>query len=1337
MPRAIKVFSLILVITMSLIVRVGAQSQLIGDLNSDYTVNIRDLQTFAWDWLSPGCLVFDCTANLDGVDGVNMADFAILANNWQVVEPRIIISEFMASNASDEPLEDGELLDGEGESSDWIEIYNPTNTTISLDGWYLTDDDDDLTKWQFPNGLEVKPGEFLLVFASEKTFELYPYNYPYLDADGYYHTNFNLDKDPGEYLALVADDGSTIVHEYASEYPTQLTNISYGLAQYAATLVPTGATATYHIPTSSDESLGSDWTTSDFDDSGWDSGPTGIGFGVSGITNENLEAYYEFEGNASDSSGNGNDGTLIGDVTFEIDPERGEVLSLPGGSNQYVQIGSVGISGNMPRTIACWAKADHTSIPDWTLIIGFTTLVGGCGSHFNIGSLGGPGGVGAHAWCWEETIFSDTEALDWHHYAMSYDGTTITYYGDGILMDTDPGNSNVIDLSIQADNVHIGSRITQDSSFPGKVDDACIYSKVLSDDEISMVMDGSTIETDVQSQMQNVNASLWTRIEFDIEEGEESLFDTLTLRMKYEDGFVAYLNGQKVAWGNAPDTVEWDSKALLDRPVEDSLVFEEFNLTAFLHVLEPGKNVLAIHGLNENKNDDELLFLPELVAARNRVVPEYFTKPTPGTFNISGAAGRVSDIWVSTEGTFYTGPPDWHIPLTLSTATDGAEIRYTLDGSRPTITHGLTFDTLTDPPLEIDKTTILRAVGVKPGWLDSKVETHTYLFPDDVIKQSPTGLPPGPDWPSYSVNGQVINYGMDPCIVNDPVYGGQLKDALKAIPTISLVTDLANLFDPLIGIYVNARQDGFEWERPVSVELLNPDGSEGFHVNAGLRIRGAFSRSGGNPKHSLRLFFRSVYGAGKLRYPLFGSEGVDEFDKIDLRTSQNNSWAFQGSSQNTLIRDVFSRDVQRDMGQPYARSRYYHLYINGHYWGLYQTEERADADFAESYLGGDKEEYDVVKNDSSSTRVLHATDGTMEAYRRLYDAAVAGFTSDAAYLAVQGFRPDGTPDPSGERLLDPENLMDYMICTYYTGDPDAPVSCWAHFSNNVFAIFNRVRPQGFTWYRHDAEHSLGANGGIYEGRLLTDPTDRSVGQDWEDFNPAWLHLRMTTNPEYLMQFADRVHKYFYNGGLLVAAPNIQRWMTRADQIDMPIIAESARWGDSKREPPRTKDDWEGQNNYMVNTFFPGRTQIVINQMRSVDMFPDLDAPVFNINGSYQHGGQVSVGDELTMDNPNSSGNIYYTLDGSNPRQAFSGNPIGTKYTHSITLNKTTHVKARVLDGGTWSALNEAIFAIGPVKEDLRITEIMYHPRYTGNINDPNEEFIELTNIGQDTLNINL
>jgi hypothetical protein len=202
----------------------------------------------------------------------------------------------------------------------------------------------------------------------------------------------------------------------------------------------------------------------------------------------NLVASYGFEGNANDGSGNGHNGTVIGDITFVSDPGRGQVVSLPGGDDQYISIEGVGISGNMPRTIACWAKADSTSIPDWTLIFGFTGDAageGGNGSHFNIGSLGGPGGVGAHCWGWEETIFTDQEALEWHHYAMSYDGTTIRYYGDGVPMDTDPAKSNVQDLSISSDRVHVGSRITQTSSFPGQVDDAVIYGVTLTDEEVA------------------------------------------------------------------------------------------------------------------------------------------------------------------------------------------------------------------------------------------------------------------------------------------------------------------------------------------------------------------------------------------------------------------------------------------------------------------------------------------------------------------------------------------------------------------------------------------------------------------------------------------------------------------------------------------------------------------------------------------------------------------------------------------------------------------------------------------------------------------------------------
>ena len=115
----------------------GAQFCPVGDLNGDRTVNYKDLQILAAQWLNPNCLSVGCDADLDGNSKVNMADLAILSDNWGINKVNAVISEFMASNDSKEPLEDGELLDEDGDSSDWIEIYNPTNKPINLDGWYL------------------------------------------------------------------------------------------------------------------------------------------------------------------------------------------------------------------------------------------------------------------------------------------------------------------------------------------------------------------------------------------------------------------------------------------------------------------------------------------------------------------------------------------------------------------------------------------------------------------------------------------------------------------------------------------------------------------------------------------------------------------------------------------------------------------------------------------------------------------------------------------------------------------------------------------------------------------------------------------------------------------------------------------------------------------------------------------------------------------------------------------------------------------------------------------------------------------------------------------------
>jgi len=625
----------------------------------------------------------------------------------------------------------------------------------------------------------------------------------------------------------------------------------------------------------------------------------------------------------------------------------------------------------------------------------------------------------------------------------------------------------------------------------------------------------------------------------------------------------------------------------------------------------------------------------------------YFAVPTPGGPNRDSWLGFVGDIEFSHDHGFYDEP----FTLYVTCQTEDAQIRYTTDGSNPTEINGVDYDPAVG--IRIEGTTPVRAAGFKTGYRPSRTKTATFLFLADIIEQSADGRRPGPSWPPEGWwHDQIINYGMDPEVTGDPRYADLIDDALLAIPSISMTTDPANLFDPATGIYVNARRDGREWERPGSIELIDPNGLAGFQVQCGIRIRGGFSRSGRNPKHAFRLFFRSEYGDANLEYPMFGDEGVTTFDKLDLRTAQNYSWSFRGrwgmdnGSKNTMAREVWSRDTQGAMGQPYTRSRYYHLYINGQYWGLYQTQERPEARYAESYLGGQKDDYDVLKVEAGPYTV-NATDGTTDAYERLWQAALDGFTDRDAYYRIQGLNPDGTVNPECERQLDIDNLIDYMAVIYYTGNYDAPLSNFLRNRrpNNYYALFDRNRPDGWKFFCHDAEHSL------FLGWDRTGPWTHPDLEKFRYFNPQWLHQRLCENPEYRLRFADRIHRYFFNGGLLTPGPAVERFLRRAGQIETAIIAESARWGDSKVEPPRTKDDdWLPEIYRTIEEYFPYRTQIVLEQLIDRGWYPQTKAPAFYIGTQPQHGGRVYPPDNvLNIDNPNITGTVYYTLDGTDPR----------------------------------------------------------------------------------------
>ncbi len=1209
------------------------------------------------------------------------------------VRAQVVISEFMADNKKT-------LADEDGAFPDWIEIANTNATTVNLSGWSLTDDPARQTRWFFPSTNLTAKG-FMVIFASGKNRAV---------PGAPLHTDFSL-KASGEYLALVRPDGS-VATEFAPTFPPQYPDISYGLAQDVTTntLVAAGAPAKVLVPANG--TLGSTWLQTGFNDASWLGGQTGIGYetAVAGFAVHNYianigvcdlgtaqevinnpaeqSAVYAENAtvinylNTSDSAHYGNDNTFPG-LTIGVDQDN------------YV--------------VEATATITIPAAGDWTFGVnsddGFMLTLGNASMSYP--SPRGPG----------DTLqtFSFPAAgeyqLDLVFYECGGGSEVELFAAQGSYPSWDPTVFRLV-----GDTLNGGLAVTAPVISGGG---GASYRML--------------IKTDVQSPMAGQNASAYVRVPFNV--SDPAQLESLTLRMKYDDGFAAYLNGELVASRNAPAAPQWNSAATASHPNYQAVAFEDINISDHLGALRAGNNVLAIQGLNQSAGDTDFLIVPGLVEYKaTGAADKYFAMPSPGTLNNSGFIAYVDDTKFSVDRGFYDQP----FNLAITTATADATIIYTTNGSLPSLTNG----TVYTQPLTISGTTVIRAAAFKDGFQPSSVDTETYLFVQDVIHQSPNGAPP-PGWPG-SWGANVVDYGMDPDVVNNPAYSGEIQADLKSIPSFSIVTDLKNLFDPATGIYANAANDGLAWERPASIELIYPDGTKGFHINAGIRIRGGYSRSTGNPKHAFRFFFRQGYGDAKLQYPVFAKQdGVDTFDKFDLRTFENYSWSFEGDYRFIALRDQFSRDTQLALGQPAERGDFYHLYINGQYWGLYNTAERPEASFGASYFGGNDADYDVVKVDTGAGYTIYATDGNMDAWTRLWKAATNGFAADSNYFHIQGLNVDGTPNPAYENLLDVDNLIDYMLVIFFTGNIDAPISAFLGDTNpnNMYAVRNRTGLYGgFRFMAHDSEHtllhesSLGNNDELHRNRTgpfpAGDPTQQGADAALARSNPGYLFTRLAANAEFRLRVADHVQKTFFNGGVLTTEACRSRLLVRSNEIFGAVVGESARWGDSKISPPRTRNvDWVKEMNRVYGDYFAQRPGIVLAQLKAKNWFPNVAAPVFN-----QFGGNVPKGFQLTM--TTSAGTVYYTRDGSDPRlRGGAVSPSAVVYSGPLSLAQSAHLKARVLSGATWSALADATFYVNQDFTDLLITEIMYHPPATANFASDQFEFIELKNVASSTLEL--
>jgi hypothetical protein len=828
--------------------------------------------------------------------------------------------------------------------------------------------------------------------------------------------------------------------------------------------------------------------------------------------------------------------------------------------------------------------------------------------------------------------------------------------------------------------------------------------------------DGTNLETyvglNLEAAMNGQSSSAYIRVPFAV--ADPSALLNLKLRIRYDDGFGLYLNGTPItsAWRSAPATLSWNSAATSGRsPQSAAESYLEIDLSAYGNLLQPGENVLAVHGLNSSPTSSDFLIEPLLIADRAGVpIVGYMVAPSPRTANLEGTLGFVADTKFSADRGFYTSA----FNVQITTATPDATIRYTVDGSPPTATTGLVYDPLNPP--RISQTTTLRAAAFKSGYTPSNIDTQTYLFLDQVVQQDGVDLPPYAPW-GKNRNNPIPDWEMDPNIVNHPLYASTIKNDLQAVSTVSLVMPWNDWFGTGgQGIYIQ----GTSIERSASFELFNASRSENYESIATVEIQGG--GAGGTSadrwkadKLSIQVKFKQP-GPTKLDAPLFTNPLFDEgattsFDTFILDAVLNYSW-HHGTDGNQranakFIQDQVVADLQNLMGAQAPHGRYVHLYLNGLYWGMYYLHERPDDSFAEEYLGGDKDDYDVVKHNGNTPVSGDAT--APGNYAAMLSAVRQNLQVPSNFAAVK-------------QKLDIDDFIDYMLANYYAGNTD-----WAH--KNWYASFNRVDPNG-RWRFHswDAEHTFKSVSDDVTGRF-------------DEGGPTEIHHSLMANPEYRLRFSDRVQKHFRNGGVLTPTGAGAVYAARAMEIDRAIVGESARWGDNRQEPAYTRAHWRTTQDFLLANYFPTRSGQVFSQFVSRGWLVPLAAPRFS-----QFGGEISAGFQLSLaiqaGSPDGA-EIWYTLDGSDPRDAGTNMPAASAilYNGPITLNSSTQVNTRLFDGSSagsnndWSAIAEATFLL-ETSFPVRITELHYNPdERPGVIDDEDMEFIELFNTGSETVSL--
>ncbi|MGA2543899.1 MAG: CotH kinase family protein [Verrucomicrobiota bacterium] len=552
---------------------------------------------------------------------------------------QVRITEFMASNTHT-------LADEDGDYSDWIELQNASMTNVNLVNWALSDSSANPGKWLFPS-TNLPPGAFMVVFASGKNRRV---------PGAPLHTNFKLSA-TGEYLALSRPDLS-IATEFSPCYPQQFPDVSYGLVMAFITtpLVATNATIHYLIPTNS--SADGAWQQTGFNDSTWRVGTNGIGY-ETGLSNPGEEsfaakvlasqpvAYWRLnETSGVQAVNSGTDGVAdaagyLGNIVLGGAGPRPPKCPTLEATNCAPVFDGVSAAVNGPYelvndlpafTIAGWINPATSQQNNRAGLFGQNdTMEFGFSSYPTIQIWTPVGAVSA------TYPFATNQ---WHYITAVGGNGRLSLFFDA----TNVGSTSISAANFGESlfNFNIGGDGVFDPTgnyFKGGIDEVAVWYRALATNEITgflatNVAEGNYsnyINTDVRALMYGSNATACVRIPFSV--ADPSAFNSLSLLVRYNAGFAAFLNGQQIASANAPAALAWNSTATQLNLNPRAVQWQEFDLSAAQPYLQAGNNVLAIQGLNVAATNADFLLQAQLLGqtvTNSLAAYRYFSGPTPG-----------------------------------------------------------------------------------------------------------------------------------------------------------------------------------------------------------------------------------------------------------------------------------------------------------------------------------------------------------------------------------------------------------------------------------------------------------------------------------------------------------------------------------------------------------------------------------------------------------------------------------------------------------------------------------------------------------------------------------